>query len=72
MTSIEVVTRPGEVGGASIVLKQSVVRGNEMLIEAEVRIAFVAGEKPQRIPAALRKALRGGRVMSICVLAIGA
>jgi acyl-CoA thioester hydrolase len=54
---IEVVTRPGEVGGASIVLKQSIVRGNETLIEADVRIAFVAGEKPQRIPAALRKAL---------------
>jgi len=54
---IEVVTRPGEVGGASIILKQSIVRGNETLIEADVRIAFVAGEKPQRIPAALRKAL---------------
>jgi acyl-CoA thioester hydrolase len=55
---IEVVTRPGEVGGASIVLKQSIVRGGETLIEADVRIAFVADEKPQRIPAALRKALR--------------
>ena len=55
---IEVVTRPGEVGGASIVLKQRVVRGSEILIEADVRIAFVAGEKPQRIPAALRRALR--------------
>jgi acyl-CoA thioester hydrolase len=54
---IEVVTRPGEVGGASIILKQSIERGGETLIAAEVRIAFVAGEKPQRIPAALRKAL---------------
>ena len=54
---IEVVTKPGEVGGASIILKQSIVRGDETLIEADVRIAFVAGEKPQRIPAALRKAL---------------
>jgi acyl-CoA thioester hydrolase len=54
---IEVVTKPGEVGGASIILKQSIVRGGETLIEADVRIAFVAGEKPQRIPAALRKAL---------------
>ncbi|MEX0591214.1 MAG: tol-pal system-associated acyl-CoA thioesterase [Xanthobacteraceae bacterium] len=57
---IEVVTRPGEVGGASILLKQSIVRGDETLIEADVRIAFVAGEKPQRIPAALRKALGVG------------
>ncbi|MCC6947744.1 MAG: tol-pal system-associated acyl-CoA thioesterase [Bradyrhizobiaceae bacterium] len=55
---VEVVTYPGEVGGASIVLKQSVVRGGEPLVTADVRIAFVAGEKPQRIPAALRKALR--------------
>jgi acyl-CoA thioester hydrolase len=54
---IEVVTKPGEVGGASIILKQSIVRGGETLIEADVRIAFVAGEKPRRIPAALRKAL---------------
>jgi len=54
---IEVVTKPGEVGGASIILKQSIVRAGETLIEADVRIAFVAGEKPQRIPAALRKAL---------------
>jgi acyl-CoA thioester hydrolase len=54
---IEVVTKPGEVGGASIILKQSIVRGGETLVAADVRIAFVAGEKPQRIPAALRKAL---------------
>lgn len=55
---IEVVTKPGQVAGASIVLKQSIVRGGETLVAADVRIAFVAGEKPQRIPAALRKALR--------------
>jgi len=55
---IEVVTKPGEVGGASITLKQNIVRGGETLLEAEVRIAFVAGEKPMRIPEPLRKALR--------------
>jgi acyl-CoA thioester hydrolase len=55
---IEVVTRPGEVAGASIVLKQTIERGGETLIAADVRIAFVAGDKPQRIPAALRKALQ--------------
>src|SRR5690606_2329495 len=55
---IEVVTKPGEVGGASIILKQSVVRNGETLVAADVRIAFVAGDKPLRIPAALRKALR--------------
>ncbi len=55
---IEVVTKPGEVGGASIILKQAVVRNGETLVAADVRIAFVAGDKPLRIPAALRKALR--------------
>ncbi len=55
---IEVVTKPGEVGGASITLKQNIVRGGETLLEAEVRIAFVAGEKPIRSPEPLRKALR--------------
>ena len=55
---IEVVTKPGELGGASIILKQSIERNGETLLEAEVRIAFIAGEKPQRIPTALRKALR--------------
>ncbi len=56
---IEVVTRPGEVAGASILLKQSVLRGGETLVDADVRIAFLAGGKPQRIPPALRKALGG-------------
>jgi acyl-CoA thioester hydrolase len=57
---IEVVTRPGEVAGASIQLDQKVMRGDEVLVAADVRIAFVAGEKPQRIPAALRRALEAG------------
>jgi acyl-CoA thioester hydrolase len=56
---IEVVTRPGEVAGASILLKQSVVRGGATQVEADVRIAFLAGGKPTRIPPALRKALGG-------------
>lgn len=54
---IEVVTRPGEIGGASILLKQTVMRGGEVLVEAEVRIAFVCDGKPQRIPAGLRQAM---------------
>jgi acyl-CoA thioester hydrolase len=54
---IEVVTRPGEVAGASILLNQKIVRGEETLVDADVRIAFLAGGKPQRIPPALRKAL---------------
>jgi acyl-CoA thioester hydrolase len=54
---IEVVTRPGEIAGASILLQQTVMRGDEVLVDAEVRIAFLCGGKPQRIPASLRKAM---------------
>ncbi len=54
---IEVVTKPGEIGGASILLQQTVMRGGEVLVDAQVRIAFVCGGKPQRIPAGLRRAM---------------
>ncbi len=54
---LEVRTGPKEVAGASITLLQRVVRGDEVLVEAEVRVACIAGGKAQRIPAALRKAM---------------
>lgn len=54
---IEVVTKPGEIGGASILLQQTVMRGDEVLVDAQVRIAFVCGGKPQRIPVGLRQAM---------------
>ena len=55
---VEVVTAPAEVKGASITLQQRVVRGTEVLVEAHVRVAFIAGGRAQRIPAALRTAMR--------------
>ena len=54
---VEVRTEPKEVAGASITLLQRVVRGDEVLVEAEVQVACVSGGKAQRIPAALRKAM---------------
>ena len=54
---VEVRTEPKEVAGASITLRQAVMRGEETLVEAEVRVACIAGGKAQRIPAALRKAM---------------
>jgi acyl-CoA thioester hydrolase len=54
---LEVRTLSREVSGASIVLVQRVVRGEEVLIEAEVRVAFVSEGRPKRIPEALRKAM---------------
>jgi len=55
---VEVRTAPREVSGASITLLQRVIRGEEILVEAEVRVAFIAGGKAQRIPKALREAMR--------------
>ena len=54
---LEVRTLSREVSGASIVLVQRVMRGEEVLIEAEARVAFVSEGKPKRIPEALRKAM---------------
>jgi acyl-CoA thioester hydrolase len=54
---LEVRTLSREVSGASIVLVQRVMRGEEVLIEAEVRVAFVSAGRPKRIPEALRKAM---------------
>jgi acyl-CoA thioester hydrolase len=54
---LEVRTLSREVSGASITLVQRVVRGEEVLIEAEVRVAFVSEGKPKRIPEPLRKAM---------------
>lgn len=54
---VEVRTTPKEVAGASITLLQRVARGEEVLVEAEVKVACIAGGKAQRIPAALRKAM---------------
>jgi acyl-CoA thioester hydrolase len=54
---LEVRTLSHEVSGASIALVQRVMRGDEILIEAEVRVAFVSEGRPKRIPEALRKAM---------------
>jgi len=55
---LEVVTEPEEVKGASITLRQQVVRGDDLLVEAHVRVAFVSGGRARPIPKALRIAMR--------------
>jgi acyl-CoA thioester hydrolase len=54
---IEVVTIPEEVRGASISLLQECRRGDELLVTAHVRAAFISGGKAQRIPKSLRIAM---------------
>jgi acyl-CoA thioester hydrolase len=56
---LTVVTAPDEVKGASITLRQQVTRGDELLVEAQVRVAFVSDGRARPIPKALRTAMRG-------------
>src|SRR5438270_667008 len=54
---LTIVTAPQDVRGASILLRQEVRRGEEVLVEAEVRVACVAGGRARAIPKALRLAM---------------
>jgi acyl-CoA thioester hydrolase len=55
---LEVSTEPKEVKGASVRLTQRIMRGEELLIDAEIRLAFVAGGRVWPIPKGLRAAMR--------------
>jgi len=55
---LEVATVSVEVKGASITLLQKVTRGEELLVEARVRVAFVSGGRARPIPRPLRIAMR--------------
>ena len=52
-------TSAQEVKGASAVLLQRVLRGDEALVTAEVKVAAVAEGKPIRLPAEVRQKLGG-------------
>jgi acyl-CoA thioester hydrolase len=54
---LAVETKPSEVRGASITLRQKVMRGDELLVEARVQVAFVSQGRAQRIPKPLRQAM---------------
>ncbi len=51
---LDIVTWPIVVKGASITLAQEVRRGDEVLVKAQVRVAFISEGKAQPIPKALR------------------
>ncbi len=51
---LDIVTVPVEVRGASVTLGQEVRRGTEVLVKAEVRVAFICDGKAQPIPKSLR------------------
>jgi acyl-CoA thioester hydrolase len=61
---LDVVTVAQEVKGASITLQQQILRGNELLVEAHVRVAFVSHGRARPIPRALRLAMRADQEKS--------
>src|SRR3981081_3974230 len=57
---LEVVTWPVAVKGASITLAQEVRRGGDVLVKAQVRVAFICDGRAQPIPKALRALMKAG------------
>jgi acyl-CoA thioester hydrolase len=55
---LEIVTEPEEVKGASTTVRQRVMRGEELLVEAHVRVAFISGGRARPIPKPLRIAMK--------------
>ena len=55
---LDIVTAPEEVKGASTTVRQRVMRGEELLVEARVRVAFISGGRARPIPKPLRIAMK--------------
>lgn len=55
---LDVETRVLRLGGASIDMAQRILRGGEILVTADVRVAAVAAGRAQRLPAAIAVKLR--------------
>jgi len=55
---LDIVTEPAEVKGASVTLSQRVMRGDDLIVEAQVRVAFISGGRARPIPKPLRVAMR--------------
>jgi acyl-CoA thioester hydrolase len=55
---LEVVTEPQQVMGASATVRQRIMRGDELLVEAQVRVAFISGGRARPIPKPLRIAMQ--------------
>ena len=54
---VTVETRIGAIKGASLMLLQRILRGEELLLTAEVLVVAVSGGKPARLPAGLKERL---------------
>ncbi|RYB07133.1 tol-pal system-associated acyl-CoA thioesterase [Lichenibacterium ramalinae] len=56
---VEVETRVAASGGASLVMHQRLLRGDDVLVEATVRVAAVSRGRATRLPAGLAARLAG-------------
>ncbi len=54
---LEIVTECAEVKGASVMMAQRVMRGDDLLLDAQVQVAFISGGKARPIPKPLRIAM---------------
>ena len=55
---LEIVTERAEVKGASVMMAQRVMRGDELLVQADVRVAIISGGRAKPIPKPLRIAMK--------------
>jgi acyl-CoA thioester hydrolase len=58
---LDIITESQEVKGASTMLRQRIMRGDELMVEASVRVAFVSGGKARPIPKPLRVAMKANQ-----------
>src|SRR5215471_8477780 len=59
---LAIVTTPEEVKGASVTLNQKAMRGEDLLVEAHVQVAFISGGRARPIPKPLRIAMDSDRL----------
>lgn len=59
---LDIMTRPLEVRGASITLHQEVRRGEVLLLDARVKVAFISGGQAKPIPKPLRMAMEADQI----------
>jgi acyl-CoA thioester hydrolase len=55
---LEIITECAEVKGASVMMAQRVMRGDELLLDAQVQVAFISGGRARPIPKPLRIAMK--------------
>jgi acyl-CoA thioester hydrolase len=55
---LDIVTTPKDVRGASVMLNQKVMRGEDLLVEANVQVAFISAGRARPIPKPLRIAMK--------------